>query len=210
MSADPFYEGGVGVEARTVEPGEHVEPVVIEWTQRCSYKSKPCKRCGRPKSNPVHRKPDKGGTCEFQRQLGCDRCGKARKHADHFGAPESFNIFAGRRPEVYRSQLASWEEMLSPLLAASGLPKGLDHVLVEGRVSFGNEHEHDQGNHRVILEKALGDVLEADGYLPSDSWDHYEFGGFQREEQPGVSRVELMLFPQAPKVPEPPAQGALL
>jgi hypothetical protein len=207
VDGDRFYEGGVGVEARTVEAGEVVEPVLIEWEQRCSYKSKPCGVCGKPKSNPAHRKPEKGGTCSFRRQLGCARCGKARKDPDHFGAPDTFNAFAGRDPMIYRSQLAAMEEMLSPLIAASGLPKGLDYVLVEGRVSFGDGRERDQGNHRVLLEKALGDVLEADGYLPSDSWDHYEFGGFQREEVAGVSRVSLMLFPRAP---EEPAQGALL
>lgn len=211
MTADPFYAGlpeeaPAPVPVRVVEPGEVVEPVLIEWTQRCAFKAKPCALCGKPKGSKVHT-PRKTATCAFKRQNGCASCGKARKDPGHFGAPETFNAFAGRDPMIYRSQLAAMEEMLSPLLAVSGLPKGLAYVLVEGEVSFGDERERDQGNHRVLLEKALGDVLEADGYLPSDSWEHYEFGGFQRQETPGVSAVRLMLFPKAPELP---AQGALL
>jgi hypothetical protein len=39
---------------------------------------------------------------------------------------------------------------------------------VEGEVSFGDGRERDQGNHRVIVEKALGDALVRGGYLPDD------------------------------------------
>lgn len=207
---DPFYDG-LPREApapRVAEPGEQIEPVEIVVEQLCVYKRKPCGLCGKPKSNPVHRV--KGGSCSFKRQLGCARCGKAKAHADHFGAPESFNLVAGRDPNTYRSIIESWKKVLAPLLAESGLPAGLAHVLVEGDVSFGDERARDQGNHRVLIEKAVGDALVEHGYLPSDSWAHYEFGGLARREEPGVNRTRLMLFAAALSVPAAPLQGELL
>jgi hypothetical protein len=225
VTQDPFYEGlpdedaevsefgnlgesDTTAPARFVEAGEHVEPVDVVVTQVCSYKRKPCGTCGKPKSNPAHR--TKGGTCKFKRQLGCARCGLAKSHANHFGAPESFNLVAGRDPNTYRSLIESWKKVLRPLIAEAGLPGGLARVVVEGEVSFGDERERDQGNHRVLIEKAVGDALVEGGWLAKDSWAFYEFGGLQRVEEPGVSRTRLMLFPSAPALPEEPAQGELL
>jgi hypothetical protein len=172
-----------------------MQPVEIEILGQCVYKMKPCGACGKAKSHPSHRK--KGGTCVFQRRLGCATCGKPKSWAGHLGAPESFNAMAGRDPNVYRAAVDRWADALRPLLATSGLPTGLERVVVEGEVSFGDGRERDQGNHRVIVEKALGDALVRDGYLPADTWSRYEFGGLQRRDEPGVSRTRLLLFPSA-------------
>lgn len=212
---DPFYEGLPGEEepVRVCEPGEHVEPVAIEHTLVCAFKAKPCGLCGKPKSNTVHRKKNEQEGkpfCKFKRQLGCQHCGKPKAHADHLGAPESFNVFASGSWEAYQGAKKRWHVVLAPALRAAGLPKGLAHVLVEGECSFGDDRDRDQGNHRVVIEKALGDVLVEEGYLPTDKWDRYEFGGLQRREEPGVNRIRLMLFPAAPEPDGPPAQGELL
>jgi hypothetical protein len=67
---------------------------------------------------------------------------------------------------------------------------------VEGEVSFGDGRDRDQGNHRVIVEKAVvGDALVRGGFLPNDTWSRYEFGGLQWHDEPGVSRTRLLLFP---------------
>jgi hypothetical protein len=87
--------------------------------------------------------------------------------------------------------------VLLPLLEASGLPKGLRRVVVEGEVSFPDRAKRDQGNYRVLLEKVLGDVLVDGGWLDDDDWDRYEFGNLQRRDEGRVSRTRLMLFPQA-------------
>jgi hypothetical protein len=177
------------------EPRERLEPVMIEQVGQCFFEAKPCGRCGKPKSNRVHT-PKKTATCVFQAKRGCARCGRNKGDVAHFGAPESFNYLAGRDPKVYRAKIEQWKALLFDLLAASDLPKGLTHVLVEGEVSFGDSRKgRDQGNHRVLVEKALGDALVTGGWLPDDTWDHYEFGGFARIEEPGVSAVRLMLFP---------------
>lgn len=183
--------------------GEPVEPVMIEQVAECDYQAKPCGLCGKPKSNAVHRKKNEAEGkpfCPFGRKIGCARCGRPKGDPVHFGAPESFNYLAGRDPKIYRAKLDQWKAILRPLLEASGLPRPLAHVLVEGEVSFGHARDLDQGNHRVLIEKALGDALEDGGWLANDSWAHYEFGGYVRAEQPGVSAVRLVLFPTLPAV----------
>lgn len=218
MTADPFYEGlpGEMPELRRCEPGEHVEPVAIEHTLVCSFKAKTCGLCDKPKSNPVHRKKNvqEGKPfCAFKRRNGCAHCGKAKNDPDHLGAPESFNVFASGGWEAYQGAKKRWHVVLDPLLRAGELPLGLAHVMVEGECSFGDDRERDQGNHRVVIEKALGDVLVEGGWLAGDKWHQYEFGGLRRVEEPGVNRIRLMLFPSAPRPAgdEPaPAQGALL
>lgn len=183
-----------------------LEPVELVIEQRCHFKAKPCGTCGKPRSNTVHRKKnvEEGKPfCAFKRRNGCDRCGQAKGHADHVGAPESFNVMAGRDPNVYRSIIDKWAPVLREALEASGLPKGLAGVMVEGEVSFGDRVERDAGNHRVMIEKALGDVLTRGGWLESDTWERYEFGGLQRRDEPGVSRTRIMIFPRAPQTPRP-------
>ncbi len=127
----------------------------------------------------------------------------------HLGAPESFNVFASGSWQAYQAAKQRWHKVLGPLLVESGLPFGLGFVLVEGECSFGDDRPRDQGNHRVVVEKATGDILVEMGYLPGDQWHQYEFGGLTRVDVPGVNRLRLTLFPRAPRVPDPPAQAAL-
>lgn len=197
---------------RRCEPGEVVDPVELSIEQVCHWKAKPCGECGKAKTNPVHRSPEKGvpPACVFKRKLGCANCGKPKNDVDHLGAPESFNLFASSSWSVYQTAKQRWAAALVPLLEETGLPKGLGHVSVEAVATFPVPAERDQGNFRAIIEKALGDVLEEEGYLPADSWDHYEFGGLQQEVVPGVSRTRLMLFPRAPAVPAPEPEPAAL
>lgn len=193
---------------RRCEPGEHIEPVRLEIVRRCEFKRKPCGLCGKPKTNKVHHKRD--GTCPYKRQLGCARCNAAMNDPAHLGAPESFNLFASGSWEAYQGAKQRWHKVLGPMLVESGLPLGLDFVLVEGECSFGDVRDRDQGNHRVVIEKAVGDVLEEMGYVENDSWGHYEFGRLARVEEEGVNRLRLMIFARAPRLPEVPAQTALL
>jgi hypothetical protein len=172
-----------------------LQPVEVWIVGECTYKAKPCGRCGRSKTHRSHQKKD--GTCQFKAQRGCATCGKPKSWAGHLGAPESFNLFAGRDPHIYRAAIDRWSEALDPLLDASGLPRPLERVTAEGVVSFGDEKERDQGNFRVIVEKALGDALVRGGWLEKDTWAHYEFGGLQRHEEPGLSMTRLILFPTA-------------
>jgi hypothetical protein len=177
------------------------QPVQLYQVRVCHYKRKECGLCGLPKSNRAHT-PKKTASCPFQRQNGCANCGGTMKDPRHFGAPESFNVLASGAGSgnamVYATLKANWQRVLRLLLVASGLPRGLSKVLVEGEVTFPDHREdRDQGNFRVIIEKALGDVLEEGGWLASDNWDRYEFGQLTKVEEPGVSALRLMIFPVA-------------
>lgn len=177
-----------------------LEPVEIELVRVCDWKRKPCGRCGLPKTNAVHRKPEKGGTCVFARKVGCANCGQKKNHRDHFGQPPSLNVFGSGDPVAFQDVKKAWAEVLTELLDQSGLPRGLSHVLVEGEVTFprrASANGPDQGNFRAPLEKILGDVLEEGGWLPNDNWERYEFGGLAYRYEAGVSRTRLMLFPRA-------------
>lgn len=184
-----------------------LEPVELEILRVCDWKQRSCGTCGLPKSNAVHRKPGKGGTCVFARKLGCAHCGKAKSHRDHFGQPPSMNIFGSGDPIVFQGVKKAWHGLLTELLEETALPKGLGHVLVEGEVTFprrASANGPDQGNFRAPLEKILGDVLEEGGWLESDNWERYSFGGLEYRYEKGVSRTRLLIFPRGPQLAESP------
>lgn len=126
---------------------------------------------------------------------GCAVCNGAKLHPDHLGAPPSLNVLGDGNRFVYRALKTAWESLLLERLRDSNLPKGLTHVLVEGECTFPDRRGRDQGNHRFMLEKALGDALQQGGYLPDDTWSFYEFGGLAQRYEHGVSRTRLLIFP---------------
>lgn len=188
-----------------------LEPVQLEVVRVCKFKPKPCGICGLPKSNRVHT-PKKHATCPFQRKNGCAACGKNKGDHDHYGAPESFNVFASGQGSgnamIYARAKEKFQEILTLELIASGLPRGLGRVYAEGEVTFPEESENrDQGNFRMIPEKALGDALVAGGWLVRDNWARYEFGGLTERVQAGESATRIVLLPSWPV---PPSQGSLV
>jgi hypothetical protein len=101
---------------------------------------------------------------------------------------------------AYQALKHAWQETLTIALQESGLPRGLDSVMVEGLIGFPDRAERDQGNFRWLVEKALGDALQAGGWIVSDCFfpvPCYEFGGLRAEHTPGRSWLRLMVFPQA-------------
>jgi hypothetical protein len=149
--------------------GEKLEPVLLEIRQECA----------------------------FQRSIGCATCGRPKKWRGHFGAPPSINPLGSGDPRMWQHIKEQWSELLEEELRAAGLRRGLSRLMVEGEAVFPQRAGRDQGNFRVIIEKALGDVLKAGGWLPDDTWDRYEFGNLVQRIQPGVSATRLMLFPTA-------------
>lgn len=129
---------------------------------------------------------------------GCGICGKAKTAVEHYGYPPSLNALGDGNRFAYRAMKEAWQRRIVELLEQTDLPRPLDHVLAEGVLVVPDRARRDQGNHRFLLEKALGDALTAGGWLEDDDWARYEFGGLQAVYDKGVSRMRVMLFPALP------------
>jgi hypothetical protein len=144
------------------------------------------------------RRPDEDG----HRKLGCARCGRPKADRFHMGQPPSVNpLVSGAgagNAQIYAAQKRQWQSLLIDLLSASGLPRPLERVLVEGEATFPTRQRRDQGNHRFLIEKALGDALVEGRWLRDDSWEQYEFGNLMASYEKGVSATRLILFPTLP------------
>lgn len=181
------------------------EPVELVIERRCHFKARPlvCRAC-----KAERRKAGKRGECEhcgstakpLQRQ-GCATCGEAKGDPMHFGAPPSLNVLGSGDPMHFQAIKERWQALFAAELACSGLPRGLERVMVEGEATFPDRTRRDQGNYRVLIEKALGDTLVsgggdiAGGWLEDDDWTRYEFGNLAYRYERGVSRTRLWLFP---------------
>jgi hypothetical protein len=109
--------------------------------------------------------------------------------------PPSLNDVVGQGHwRRYHTVKKRWQAMLLEQLTAAEPPR-MRRVLVEGVVTFPDRRKHDQGNYRFVLEKALGDALQAGGYLHDDDWNSYEFGNLSADYEKGVRRTRLTLFP---------------
>lgn len=126
----------------------------------------------------------------------CLECNKSESNIVHHGYPRSLNVGgSGFNPFVFQGMKQAWQTRIIEMLGDSGLSTGLEHVLVEGLICFPDRTERDQDNFRFLLSKAMGDALEAGGWLEKDSWDHYEFGGLAKTYAKGESWTRLMIFP---------------
>lgn len=148
----------------------NAQPVEIQITRHHPYKKRPSGR-------------------------GCQECGAAKFALEHLGHAASLRVLGSGNQFAYQNLKKAWQEALTLALQASGLPKGLGRVYVEGEMCFPDQIKRDQGNHRFIVEKALGDALVAGGWLPDDDWTRYEFGGLTHRYEKGMSWTRLMLFP---------------
>jgi hypothetical protein len=172
-----------------------VEPVEIEILRTCAFKKKGTETV------TTNKRDGTVETREVKRQ-GCARCGKPKQDESHIGAPSSLNALGSGNPQIYMGMKSRWQALLLARLEASGLPKPLGRVLVEGEATFPDRIRRDQGNYRVLIEKALGDALTEGGWLEDDDWTRYEFGNLAYVYERGVSRTRLMLFPSPVELPE--------
>lgn len=184
--------------------GIPIEPVELVFRQECHFKAKACKVCGLAKTNPVHQKKrrEDGSGHAYSRTLGCAKCGKFKKDRDHLELAKSLNVLGsgGGDLHVYVDQKERLEAAFIEELDKSGLPRGLQSVVVECHITFGDQHGRDEGNIRFFLEKALGDALITGHWLPDDTFypvRHYTFGGIQPAYDPTVvAELRLMIFPE--------------
>jgi len=96
------------------------------------------------------------------------------------GTPPSFNQVGLRTHwAVGRRHKLKWQEFCTTALLEQRVPRNLDAVMVSARLEFPQRRRRDEGNFRVIIEKALGDALVAGGWIEDDTPDHYTFGAVE-------------------------------
>jgi hypothetical protein len=131
------------------------------------------------------------------RGRGCAVCGDAKTARQHFGAPPSLNVLGSGNVFAFQAIKKSLMAALIEGLELADLQRPVARVLVEGECTFPDRKKRDQGNHRALLEKALGDALVEGGWLADDTWEQYEFGNLSATYERGVSRLRLVIFPTA-------------
>lgn len=177
--------------------------------------------------------------CAFKKKPGgkkrCANCDAPQLDPVHFGGPPSMNNHSIDRQAFARTKEA-WHRVLATALEACGLPRGLESLRVEMSVGFSTYREVDEGNHRWMVEKALGDTLVRGwtrtwtktvagktetlselmipgGWLPDDSFwptPRYSMGNLAGVHTPGQSSTRLMIFPSLvvpEKAPRAPKPG---
>lgn len=93
------------------------------------------------------------------------------------GTPPSFNAIGYRSHwAVGRRHKLQWQEWISTALMVEQVPRGLTSVTAAAEIRFKARRRRDEGNFRVILEKALGDALVEGGYLEDDTSEQFRFG----------------------------------
>lgn len=92
------------------------------------------------------------------------------------GTPPSYNRTAHAHWTVNRKVKQDWQRDCETALLLAKVPRGLELVKASARLYFRQRRRRDEGNFRVILEKALGDALTGGRWLPDDTPEHYRFG----------------------------------
>jgi hypothetical protein len=66
-------------------------------------------------------------------------------------------------------------------------------VTVKAKMRFPDKRRRDEGNFRMVIEKALGDALVGGGYISDDTPDKYRFLGVEFDEEKGPKEMTLTL-----------------
>jgi hypothetical protein len=87
----------------------------------------------------------------------------------------------------------TWEGVMMAMLLKAKLPKDLAWVRVNMELRFPDKRRRDEGNFRMVVEKALGDVMQRMGYISDDTPDIYRFGSVTFDPEKGPKRMILTL-----------------
>lgn len=99
----------------------------------------------------------------------------------------------GANPHVAGRTKNTWEGVMMAMLLKAKIPKNLAWVRVDMTLRFPDKRRRDEGNFRMVVEKALGDVMQRMNYIPDDTPDIYRFGAVTFEPDKGPRRMVLAL-----------------
>jgi hypothetical protein len=87
----------------------------------------------------------------------------------------------------------NWEGILMVMLLQAKVPKELAWVHASMELRFPSRRTRDEGNFRMLIEKALGDTLQQGGYLPDDGPQHYRFTEVTFDPEKGPKQMTIRL-----------------
>jgi hypothetical protein len=99
----------------------------------------------------------------------------------------------GANPHVAARTKRIWEGVAMVMLLQAKVPKDLAWVTVRARMRFPDKRRRDEGNFRMVIEKALGDALVSGGYISDDTPDKYRFLGVEFDAEKGPKEMTLTL-----------------
>lgn len=96
------------------------------------------------------------------------------------GTPPSLNAVGFHSHwSTGRKAKKDWEQWLGIALMEQKVPRKIRYVSASATLHFKQRRRRDAGNHAALLDKALGDVLQAAGYLEDDTPEFYRFGSIE-------------------------------
>ncbi len=125
--------------------------------------------------------------------------------------PPSLNRYAGGPRGPYFRAKKEWQQQLGTALMAAGVPRGLSKVTATATLTFPVRRRRDEGNLRMVLEKALGDILVEGGWLADDVEGAFEFSKLTIAPERGDSAtvIELVVENSEPESrDQKPSQAA--
>jgi len=124
--------------------------------------------------------------------------------------PPSMNAIIGRSNRwAYSRAKRRWQSDLATALMVAGVPRRLERVEAAAVLTFTTSRRRDEGNFRLILEKALGDALVEGGWLADDTPDRYRFGAvaFAKADEARTTLTVRFEIAEVRPASTPPAKG---
>jgi hypothetical protein len=109
--------------------------------------------------------------------------------------PPSLNAVGSRGKShwAYTNAKKKWEGMFFIALLEAKVPKDLLTVEAEAVLTFPAARRRDEGNYRMMLEKALGDILVTGGWICDDIPEFYAFNRLSFDDQLGPKHTLVKL-----------------
>lgn len=104
-------------------------------------------------------------------------------------------------PQAAHRVKKKWEGIFAVLLMSAKVPRRLTSVHANASLRFPQARRRDEGNYRMLIEKALGDALARGGWIEDDTPDAYSFHELQFEDDKGPKRTTLFLELEGPALP---------
>ena len=134
-----------------------------------------------------------------KKRIGCAVCGAGKLRRQHLGAPPTLNERQKISDMEYHRLKMAWEDVFRELIRDSALSP-CEAVHVEAQIGFPRRQACDEGNLRWMVEKALGDALQAENVIPDDTFypvRRYTMGNLEGVDSPGRSWLRLLIFQTA-------------